>query len=1126
MARIYIMWYIFFMPKKVLILVLTVCLLPLPSGYAGFSPVHAKQLVSSTSSMLSLPVPGSMVPLSPAFDLPVLKGIKVSPNDPFKFNFVLDVGNGRDRSLRDESKKLIKYFLAALTTPEKDLWVNLSPYEADRIVPDSFGRTEMGRNLLAQDYLLKQITASLVYPEGEIGKRFWKRVYEIANKSSQRKNSPRQGLGGNVVVNTFNKVWIVPDKAVIYENIKTGTAYVVESTLKVLTEQDYLATNKNNARDNNNQIIKDIVIPELNKEVNQGQNFAQLRQIYNSLILAIWYKRKIKDSILSRVYANKNKVKGTEYSDNLNAQSIYQRYLQAFKKGAYNYIKEEQDPVTQQIQPKKYFSGGMRLSNMAMTVTPNAPKVDSAVLAVMKVIIDPFIDHLKAINLDRNKMVEGRLQSIMNAQRGDRSMNRESFISMTNRAIGITFGRREPIDPAMTTIVSNPNVPKKEVFYFDNPKGLSADKMIEKLLGDNVWHWQQESKSHIGANVSEATITKMMQDFEFKEMLTKTDKHDVPVEIIKLAVRRGWFLGTENFRNFLVKLKESIRENYPEMVKNIPTVMLSMAEYIDALSILTDLRMQLFLDSDAIVHMSPENEFLRTAVIIRRMHELGLPDHNKKLGHLQSAFPKRLSRNTSVDMLHYVMLTLNDVERIQEGLADPLIIAMFPMEVDAPISLMDLEKALRLYGYIQKELKLSDIYTGLPEAWRLRTYKIELSEKNFTQLRDILNGDAAKIFMQGSGFLLASPRQRVGLLREHINKKFSLNITSDHNFYSALVVIYPKEFLRMNFRQPIALHDSQVQVEGENQGIVDEKVASTLKDPEENDLPKEINPEILSRMKAQSRSMAFRLGHGSQSLDFLFEAWESFKKVQRKNPQLETASTDFQRIWSVAFRNLVYDNKKQERAYRKSRSTDRRKIEQAMEDLHQEDVRITDGAIADKTGFSPARVRNVLAYSRTMSIDELEGFDQEDPNSGTEIKKMEDKELLDQLIAEADLTAKERQALLKHYYDDMQPNEIAQEEGVHRGTTGQHLSRAIHKLRAVQQRKKEKRSLGGIDLNPGRMDLNIPSAGSGIAFVVNPDMLARLEKADGFVPLVMDVMMLPTGVAGTRILWAFLGVVP
>ena len=36
--------------------------------------------------------------------------------------------------------------------------INLSPYEKNRIVEDNFGKTEMGRDLLAQDYLLKQIT--------------------------------------------------------------------------------------------------------------------------------------------------------------------------------------------------------------------------------------------------------------------------------------------------------------------------------------------------------------------------------------------------------------------------------------------------------------------------------------------------------------------------------------------------------------------------------------------------------------------------------------------------------------------------------------------------------------------------------------------------------------------------------------------------------------------------------------------------------------------------------------------------------------------------------------------------------------------------------------------------------
>ena len=141
---------------------------------------------------LVLPKPGVMVHLSPPVNPPILKGMKVNPNNPFRFEFILDRGDrvettlpaGRQAAdaLKDESSRLIKYFLASLTIPEKDLWVNLSPYEKDRIVPDSFGLTEMGRDLLAQDYILKQVTASLIYPEDEVGKKFWRRVYEEASK--------------------------------------------------------------------------------------------------------------------------------------------------------------------------------------------------------------------------------------------------------------------------------------------------------------------------------------------------------------------------------------------------------------------------------------------------------------------------------------------------------------------------------------------------------------------------------------------------------------------------------------------------------------------------------------------------------------------------------------------------------------------------------------------------------------------------------------------------------------------------------------------------------------------------------------------------------------------------------
>ena len=338
---------------------------------------------------IALPKPGTMVHLSRFFSPAILKGIKVHPDNPFKFEFVLDVGNGRDHSLQDESTKLIKYFLASLTIPEEDLWVNLSPYEKDRIVPEAFGKTEMGRDLLAQDYILKQITASLMYPEGAIGKKFWKSVYEEVFKKFGATNVP---------VSTFNKVWIVPEKAVVYENAKAGTAYVVESKLKVMLEEDYLALShavipaeagihsKMDPRLSpagtaslkhsgvTSGIIREIVIPALTREVNEGKNFAQLRQVYNSLILATWYKKKIKESILNQVYSDRNKIAGVNIADPQEKQRIYEQYLQAFKKGAYNFIKEEQDPISQQMIPRKYFSGGMKIGmSRAMIVVNKAP---------------------------------------------------------------------------------------------------------------------------------------------------------------------------------------------------------------------------------------------------------------------------------------------------------------------------------------------------------------------------------------------------------------------------------------------------------------------------------------------------------------------------------------------------------------------------------------------------------------------------------------------------------------------------------------------------------------------------------------------------------------------------------
>lgn len=339
------------------------------------------------ASVLGLPKPGTMINLSSSYVPVIVKGLRVHPENPILFDFIVDTGNSglvaNSTQLRFESEKLIKYFLASLTIPEDDLWVNLSPYEKNRIIPEQLGQTVMGRDMLTQDYILKQLTASLIYPEKDLGKEFWNKVYTKA-----------QNLFGssNIPVNTFNKVWILADKAKVY--VHDNTAFVVACHMKVMLEEDYLSLSKHapviaassdvakaGIKSTNafgSQIVREVILPELEKEVNEGKNFANLRQIYNSMILAVWYKRNLKEALLNKVYANKTKINGINVFDRNIREKIYRQYLEAYKKGVFNYIKEDADPDGQ-IIPRKYFSGGLIFDFSQLVQTTDASDAAMAI---------------------------------------------------------------------------------------------------------------------------------------------------------------------------------------------------------------------------------------------------------------------------------------------------------------------------------------------------------------------------------------------------------------------------------------------------------------------------------------------------------------------------------------------------------------------------------------------------------------------------------------------------------------------------------------------------------------------------------------------------------------------------
>jgi hypothetical protein len=288
------------------------------------------------------------------FGEPILRGIKIDPFHPFHLQFVIEK---RQKDLSSEAvrfayARLAEYFLAALTIPVEDLWVNLSPFEAQRIIDPTFGQTQMGKVFLEEDCFLKQISAALTNPKIDSGKKFW------------------QAINPSGKVNTFNKVWIVPGKVTIYQDKQA--AFITRADLTVLTDKDYLATSIAAGKENQSleetasqKAFRQHIVPLIEKEVNQGSSFGPLRQAHNALLLALWFKQRLRNNIVNLVYSQQRKVKGVDTADKAIVEKVYAQYLELFKKGVYDFIdKTAGEPrygrfLPSKVSSRRYFSGGL-----------------------------------------------------------------------------------------------------------------------------------------------------------------------------------------------------------------------------------------------------------------------------------------------------------------------------------------------------------------------------------------------------------------------------------------------------------------------------------------------------------------------------------------------------------------------------------------------------------------------------------------------------------------------------------------------------------------------------------------------------------------------------------------------
>src|SRR3989338_2010337 len=284
------------------------------------------------------------------------------------FHLFLDKGslkNPNSQELEDTTKILLNYFFVGVTLPNDTFWVNLRPDAEDNIIDAQLAQTDVGKILLESDLQLKKDTAKFTSPDTPEGREYWDKLYQKAGELFG---------SSNITIPTLTRPWIVPDEIIIRET--TDSAYIYKATLKVMLEQDYLKDSAvYNFKDErlkelneySSQLIREIIIPKLTKEVNYSKRYASLRQVYYSLIMAQWFKTRFQGE-QGKYYGliNNRNLQNLNSKEPWSKTFYFKDYQKSFKDGEYNIKEPIYTPYGQTI--RTYFSGG--ISGIAPSMPP------------------------------------------------------------------------------------------------------------------------------------------------------------------------------------------------------------------------------------------------------------------------------------------------------------------------------------------------------------------------------------------------------------------------------------------------------------------------------------------------------------------------------------------------------------------------------------------------------------------------------------------------------------------------------------------------------------------------------------------------------------------------------------
>uniref|UniRef100_A0AAU2A3I9 Uncharacterized protein n=1 Tax=Streptomyces sp. NBC_00093 TaxID=2975649 RepID=A0AAU2A3I9_9ACTN len=254
-----------------------------------------------------------------------------------------------ERSVREASDS----FFVWLSLPSNTFWVNLNPNEPDRIVDADLGRTDAGRILLQADLELKRTTARLIHPDSSLGRQFW-------NKISGACMSFR--------------TWIVPEPAEVFDG--DDELYIVDAPLSVQMESQYVASRGGagagscgkqsaNVEAWNEQVFRDLILPRIEKAVNENPEYAELRRVYLSRVAAEWYRERSQDSPTSYGdLVNDGDVSDWVTETDWKPKDTFDQYVRSYREGEFNISR--QTHKGNYIETRTYIFGGVDFGSVEL----------------------------------------------------------------------------------------------------------------------------------------------------------------------------------------------------------------------------------------------------------------------------------------------------------------------------------------------------------------------------------------------------------------------------------------------------------------------------------------------------------------------------------------------------------------------------------------------------------------------------------------------------------------------------------------------------------------------------------------------------------------------------------------